>query len=290
MVDLSNIQLSPVSLPFETTIQLYMLRLDSIDSSISGNKWFKLKKNFEEASSRNISSIITFGGAFSNHIAAAAKACQLNGFKSTGIIRGENVLNHTLIEAQNNGMELRFVTRELYRNKPQLLEWLKKEYSFEKNMIIPEGGANIAGVEGCKEIIDYISIPFDYITVACGTGTTLAGITHKLNNNQHALGFSSLKGGEFLSNSVKEYTAPQWHHNFRIINNYHFGGYAKYNEELLNFMSKFKKTQGIELDFIYTAKMMYGLFDLILKKYFREHAVIVAVHSGGLQGNKGINI
>lgn len=289
-MDLSEIKLQKIKLPFPSTVNLYVLRLDLIDMEVSGNKWFKLKKNLEEAAQKNIKHIITFGGAFSNHIAATAKACKMNSLACTGIIRGENIENHTLAQAQANGMHLRFVSRSLYRDKLALMDWLCKEYHLENYLVIPEGGANAAGIEGCKEIISTITIPFDYIAVACGTGTTLAGVIQTLENNHKALGFSALKGGSFLNQTITQAIPEGSSSNFSIIDAYHFGGYAKYNSALISFIHQFEKKQGFQLDFVYTAKMMYGLFDLIQQHYFPENATIVAIHSGGIQGNAGIGI
>jgi 1-aminocyclopropane-1-carboxylate deaminase len=289
MIDETKIQLSPIHLPFQTSIKLFMLRLDLLDETISGNKWFKLKNNFETAKELGLRNILTFGGAFSNHIAATAKACKMAGFNAVGIIRGEEIMNPTLIEAEKNGMELKFVERGLYRDNAQLMTFLKTVYPLEKYLVIPEGGANTQGVEGCTEIIKYIKIPFDCVALSCGTGTTISGITKTLNEKQLALGFSALKGGGFLNEVVKAHLTNDQHHSFKIFENYHFGGYAKYTSELLSFMNEFKNTNGFELDFVYTAKMVFGLFDLIKQHYFAENTVIVVIHSGGLQGNQGIN-
>ena len=289
MIDETKIQLSPIHLPFQTSIKLFMLRLDLLDETISGNKWFKLKNNFETAKELGLRNILTFGGAFSNHIAATAKACKMAGFNAVGIIRGEEIMNPTLIEAEKNGMELRFVERGLYRDNAQLMTFLKTVYPLEKYLVIPEGGANTQGVQGCTEIIKYIKIPFDCVALSCGTGTTISGITKTLNEKQLALGFSALKGGGFLNEVVKAHLINEQHHRFKIFENYHFGGYAKYTSELLSFMNEFKNNNGFELDFVYTAKMVFGLLDLIKQHYFAENTVIVAIHSGGLQGNQGIN-
>jgi len=289
-MNLSNVQLQTVQLPFETTVHLKLLRLDLIDPEISGNKWFKLKKNLQEAQATNKNHIITFGGAYSNHIAATAKLCQLKGIKCTGIIRGEYNLNHTLSLASAQGMELKFVSRSLYRDKVALQDWLSKHYDLQNCLVIPEGGANLAGIEGCKEIVSLIDCTFDYIAVASGTGTTLAGIVQCLAKNQEAIGFSALKGGSFIVNEIEKKLPSNFETNYAISDHYHFGGYAKYTNELLDFIKQFETENAIKLDFVYTAKMMYGLIDLIQKNYFPEKSTIVAIHSGGLQGNLGIGI
>jgi 1-aminocyclopropane-1-carboxylate deaminase len=289
-MDLSKAILQKIKLPLNSSINLYIHRLDLIDEEISGNKWFKLKLNLEQAIRSKKNHILTFGGAFSNHIAATAKACNDLGLKSTGIIRGENVQNHTLNMAVANGMDLKFVSRSLYKNKTDLMQFIAMEYDIEKYFIIPEGGANEAGVNGCKEIVSLINNSFNYIALACGTGTTLAGVVQKLSTNQVALGFSALKGGSFLNEDIKSIIPKNTKAKFEIIENYHFGGYAKHSPELISFIKQFEIEQGLKLDFVYTAKMMYGLFDLIQKKYFPHNSTIIAIHSGGLQGNQGIGI
>ena len=289
-IDLSKAILQPIETPFEKKVNLFMLRLDLLDEDISGNKWFKLKKNIEEAKRLCKKQIITFGGAFSNHIAATAKACSIAGFDSIGIIRGEEIANHTLKKAALNGMKLRFVSRGLYRDKQQLLAWLAQEYNLDESLVIPEGGANAAGIEGCKEIVSLINCTFNYIAVACGTGTTLAGIMQQLNHNQKGLGISALKGGAFLYDEIINGIPKNKCQKLEIIEQYHFGGYAKYSPELLIFIKDFYVKYNIKLDFIYTAKLMFGLFDLIQQNYFPENATIIAIHSGGLQGNEGIGI
>jgi len=282
--------LQPVKLVNHPELNLYLLRLDLIDTEISGNKWFKLKYNLDEAIKLQKQQIVTFGGAFSNHIAATAKACNILGIKSYGIIRGEKIENHTLKLAKENGMELKFVSRTLYRDKFSLMKWLALEFDLNKCYIIPEGGANQLGVEGCKEIVDLVNIPFNYIAMACGTATTLSGVTSALNENQTGLGFAALKEAAFLSDEVNKNLLKLNKSNFKIIEDYHFGGYAKHNVQLLSFINNFEKEHHIKLDFVYTAKMMYGLLDLIQQNYFPKHSTIVAIHSGGLQGNSGIGI
>ena len=282
--------MQPIDLPSQNKVNLYVLRLDLIDEDISGNKWFKLKYNIDDAIKSQKQQIVTFGGAFSNHIAATAKACKLAHLKSYGIIRGEPLENYTLQLAKANGMELLYVSRSLYRDKNALMAWLSTQIDLNLSLVIPEGGANNAGIDGCKEIVPLIKIPFDYIVLACGTGTTLSGVVQTLNKNQLALGFSALKGGAFLSHDVKANLTSHPNPSFEIIDKYHFGGYAKYNNELINFITEFDKQHQIKLDFVYTAKMMYGLLDLIEQNYFPENATIVAIHSGGLQGNLGIGI
>ena len=286
LVSLNQLSLMGLQQP----VNLLMLRLDLMDEVISGNKWFKLKLNLEQAKAQNKTKIITFGGAYSNHIAATAMACKLFNLESVGIIRGEEIENHTLQQAKANGMQLHFVSRELYRNKEALMQWVSNLYNDEKAYIVPEGGANQLGADGCVEINELIHIPFDYITLACGTGTTLAGITKALKGNQQAIGFSALKGGDFLHHEIQQFLPEYLHQKYSLQTDYHFGGYAKHNKVLLDFMQTFEQEQGVQLDFIYNAKMMFGVLDLISKNYFAENSTIVAVHTGGLQGNLSLDL
>jgi 1-aminocyclopropane-1-carboxylate deaminase len=286
----NNVLLQQLALPFETEIKLHVLRLDLIDPVVSGNKWFKLKKNISQVQTLQKKGMITFGGAYSNHIAATAKACHLYGLQSIGIIRGDEVMNHTLNEAQANGMKLIFVDRNLYRDKAAMQQWLMAKFDTDAYVVVPEGGANEEGIIGCTEITSLINIQFESIAVACGTGTTLAGIIRSLAPSQTALGFAAMKGGEFLNHTIKSNILFHQHQQFKIITDFHFGGYAKCNNQLLGFMCEFKEQYHFELDFVYTAKMMYGLFQMIKQQHFAGKQSIIAIHSGGLQGNRSINI
>ena len=307
----------------EKSISLYLLRLDLIHEHISGNKWFKLKYNIEEMQKLKCETLLTFGGAYSNHIAATAYAGKINHIKTIGIIRGEEYLplNPTLQFAKECGMQLHYISREQYKQKNGVtfLQNVKKQ--FGNFFLVPEGGANELGFKGCKEIINEINIPFNYITCACGTGTTLAGIIASLNKNQHAIGFPVLKGGDFLKEDIKT-MIHNWkeqkndhssqkknkhslssfdlaHDNFgegwgevawHLETHYHFGGYAKITKNLIEFIRNFKLKHQIPLDPIYTGKMMYGLYDLIQNNYFEKNSVIIAIHTGGLQGIQQLKI
>lgn len=268
-------------------LKVYILRLDEIHPEISGNKWFKLKYNLLEAIQKRHQTVLTFGGAYSNHIAATAAAGKLFGLKTIGVIRGdEKVQNHTLEKAQTDGMQLIYVSRTDYKNKNEFsfIEKLKKQ--FGDFYLIPEGGSNLLGAKGCTEMIENIKLNFDFVCCACGTGTTLGGIALGLKTNQQAIGFSALKGGEFLVDEVQKIT-QQNNTPIKIISDYHFGGYAKTTAELLSFIEKFETTFQIPLDKIYTGKMIFGIFDLIKKNYFPKNKTLLVIHSGGLQGNYG---
>lgn len=273
-------------------VSLWIKREDLLHPHISGNKWRKLKYNLQEARQQQKQTLVTFGGAYSNHIAATAAAGKEYGFRTIGIIRGEELLplNPTLSFATACGMELHYISRERYRHKnsPEFLQELAKQ--FNQPFIIPEGGTNVLAVKGCTEIIQGITIDYDYICCASGTGGTIAGIIAGLAGEKQVLGFPALKGGEFLQQEIEELVlnySGQKYSNWQLITDYHFGGYAKVKPELLEFMQSFQLKHSIPLEPIYTGKMMYGLFDLIKNGFFPEGSRIVAIHTGGLQGNAG---
>lgn len=267
-----------------------------------GNKWRKLKYNLINAREKNCNTLLTFGGAWSNHIYATAAAGKHFGFKTIGFIRGEKhtPLNPTLAFAEQCGMELYYLDRKQYRekNNPSYLKELK--HRFSDAYILPEGGSNTLALRGCQEIVDEINLildtPFDVICCASGTGATLAGLASAIKPKQTAIGFSALKGGDFLNQDVKKFldkssaTAIHPKQNWQIETRYHFGGYAKVNNQLITFMNDFQQQYSIPLDAIYTAKMFYGLFENIKSGKFKSNSVIIALHSGGLQGNKGFNL
>jgi 1-aminocyclopropane-1-carboxylate deaminase len=270
-------------------VQLFIKRDDLIHPTVSGNKWRKLKYNLLEAQSLGIGSILTFGGAFSNHLYATAAAGNALGLKTIGIVRGlelEGKENATLQFCRDQGMTLHFVSREEYRqrNSAQYLEQISEQ--FKNPYVIPEGGSTYLALKGVAEMVgevkDQLGAMPDFIATAAGTGGTAAGI---LSARGNALAFSALKGGDFLAGDITKLLNGQIATgNLTLITDYHFGGYAKWNNELLAFMQDFRAEFGIQLEQVYTAKMFYGLFDLIKTGYFKTGACIVAVHTGGLQG------
>lgn len=275
----------------QNEVELYILREDEIHATISGNKFRKLKYNLEEFQKRNYDSILTFGGAYSNHISAVAAAGKEFGLKTIGIIRGEEIIdkineNPTLTFAQNCGMELKFISRELYRNKsnPEFLNELKVE--FGNVYILPEGGTNELAVKGCEEILGNHTIHFDFVCCPIGTGGTIAGIINSSENHQKIIGFPSLKEAEFLKNEIKNFSSRS---NWELISDFHFGGYAKVNDQLLDFINEFKRRFDVNLEPIYTGKMFFGIFELMKHNYFLKGNRILAVHTGGLQGIDGMN-
>jgi 1-aminocyclopropane-1-carboxylate deaminase len=272
------------------TITLYIKREDLLHPYISGNKFRKLKYNLIQAKKENKDTLLTFGGAFSNHILAVAAAGKANGFKTIGIIRGEELENKindnpTLKKAQDFGMDFEFVSRENYREKNSLnfREHLKEK--FGDVYIIPEGGTNDLAVKGCEEILTYEDEMFDYICCAVGTGGTVSGIINCSKSSQQVLGFPALKG-DFLREDIRSFVSKS---NWDLVTEYHFEGYGKVSKELIQFINEFNQKYKIPLDPIYTGKMVFGVFDLISKNYFPNNSKILMIHTGGLQGVLGMN-
>jgi 1-aminocyclopropane-1-carboxylate deaminase len=268
-------------------IQLFVKRIDLIHPFVSGNKYYKLKYNLLKAEKQNTDTILTFGGAYSNYIAATAFSANKKGFKSIGIIRGEETLplNDTLYFAKENSMELHYVSREEYRQKHTEGFINKLKDKFNDFYLIPEGGTNNLAIKGTEEILE-VNDTHPFICTAIGTGGTISGIINSTSDNQKVLGFPSLKGSEDLEKDIRSWTNKQ---NYKLITDYHFGGYAKISEELIQFILDFYQKNNIPLDAIYTGKMMFGILDLIAKDYFPKGSSVLAIHTGGLQGNKGMN-
>ena len=276
-------------------VSLAIKREDLLHTEVSGNKFRKLKYNIRSARDLGFSKLLTFGGAFSNHIAATAAAGRLCGFKTIGVIRGEELekdiestlaCNPTLRFAAQQGMELHFVDRHSYRLKdqPEFINQLKSKLG--AFYLIPEGGSNALAIKGCEEILSEEDKEYDFICCSAGTGATAAGLINSISDNQKVLVFSALKG-DFLRAEITKYTTEQ---NWLLITDYSFGGYGKINEELVEFMNSFKKEQHFLLDPVYTGKMIFGIFDLIKKDYFPVGSKILAIHTGGLQGVPGMNL
>ena len=278
----------------EKGIELYIKREDEIHPFVSGNKFRKLKYNIQEAKKTNKNTLLTFGGAFSNHIVATAVAGYLTDFKTIGVIRGEelgldvsNTLskNTTLKNSYEHNMQFEFVSRELYRNKLEdsFINNLKEKYG--DFYLIPEGGTNDLAIKGCEEILTVSDAKFDYICCAVGTGGTISGVINASSKHQKVIGFPALKGN-FLFDDIKKHTSKS---NWSLQTNYHFGGYAKYTDELIRFINDFNKDTGVLLDPIYTGKMMFGILDMIKKNQFKKGSKILAIHTGGIQGIEGFN-
>jgi 1-aminocyclopropane-1-carboxylate deaminase len=285
-------------------IQLWVLRLDKLHPQIAGNKWFKLKYNLLEAHNQQKNTILTFGGAYSNHIYATAKAGKLAGFKTIGLIRGEQTLplNATLDFAQNEcQMQLHYLARSEYqqKNTPEFIQNIKQKFqnAFNDFYLIPEGGSNEYALKGCSKILENLPLTPTHICMPVGTGATLAGILTSAKAPQKIVGFPVLKNASFLydeiegllvkyqkhfqadfqPNSQKKY-AP-----YQLLLDYHFGGYGKTKPELETFINQFQENYQIPIEFVYTAKMFFGVFDCIQKGFFEPNSIVLAIHTGGLR-------
>ena len=281
----------PIKTHFPNSIEIHIKREDLIHPFVSGNKFRKLKYNLLQAKKENHQTLLTFGGAFSNHIAAVAFAGREKGFKTIGMIRGDELEdkvseNPTLSFAQKCGMQLEFISREEYRSKSEVsfLENLKQK--FGHCYLIPEGGTNELAVKGCQEILTKDDTEFDYICCSIGTGGTISGIINSALPHQKVLGFPALKG-DFLKKEIRIFVQNE---NWELVTDYHFGGYGKINAALIEFINEFNRENQIPLDPIYTGKMVFGVIDLIKKNYFPAHSKILLIHTGGIQGIQGMNM
>lgn len=274
----------------EKQVTLVLKREDLLHPFISGNKYRKLKYNLLAAKAENQHTILTYGGAYSNHIAATAYAAKEKAFKAIGVIRGEELenswqTNNTLKKAYDDGMRFKFISRSDYREKEsaEFIEALRKEYG--NFYLVPEGGTNSLAIKGCEEIITKEDKEFDVVCSSVGTGGTVAGLIKSSFVHQKVFGFSALKG-DFLRNEIEQLVDNE---RWQLVTNYHFGGYAKTSKELIEFINLFKDITSISLDPIYTGKMIFGLFDMIKHDTFAVGTKIIAIHTGGLQGIAGMN-
>lgn len=282
----------PLQISFPNSISVTVKREDLIHPFVSGNKFRKLKYNLFQAAAENQKTLLTFGGAYSNHIAAVAFAGKEKGFKTIGIIRGDELRakiseNPTLHFAQSCGMEFEFVSREDYRLKNDISFLDSLQQKFGSFFLIPEGGTNELAVKGCQEILTEKDNHFDYVCCAVGTGGTIAGIINSALPHQKVLGFPALKG-DFLKDEIS--TFVQNNTNWDLITDYHFGGYAKVNQELIAFINLFNVENKILLDPIYTGKMAFGVIDMIRASNFPPKSNILLIHTGGIQGIQGMNM
>lgn len=284
-------EISTQEIKLSNTISVFIRREDLIHPFISGNKLRKLKYNLIQAKAENQQTLLTFGGAFSNHIAATAFAGKEYGFKTVGIIRGDELeskilVNPTLKFAQECGMQFKFISRDDYRHKAEteFIENLKQE--FGDFYLVPEGGTNELAIKGCEEILEKEDAEYDFVCCSIGTGGTISGIINSSCTHQKVLGFPALKR-DFLKEEIRKFARNE---NWELITDYHFGGYGKVNPELIAFINQFYQENKIPLDPIYTGKMVFGVIDLIEKNYFPEHSKILLIHTGGIQGIAGMNI
>jgi 1-aminocyclopropane-1-carboxylate deaminase len=271
----------------EKGLKVFIKRDDLIHPIISGNKWRKLKYLLKQAQAENKNHLVTFGGAYSNHLLATAAAAAKFGFKATGIVRGEEVNNDTLFLCRLHGMNLLFTDRERYRDKPALFN----QYFADATdaFFIDEGGSSAEGAKGCSELIDELTDTYDHIFCASGTGTTAAGIISGIQKHQLPTQFHSVpvfKNGEFIREEIdKLLTAPA---NYHLHTDYHFGGYGKTDEKLIAFIKQFVADTGILIEPVYTGKMLYAIYDLARQDYFTAGSSILAIHSGGIWGLLGM--
>ncbi|MEP3230763.1 MAG: pyridoxal-phosphate dependent enzyme [Flavobacteriaceae bacterium] len=275
----------------EMDITLHIKREDTIHPHISGNKYRKLKYNLIEANKLGKTGLLTFGGAFSNHIAATAYAGKQAGLKTVGIIRGDELINSwaqnpTLKLAAEHGMQFHFVSRSEYKEKDNPIFHKKMSDLFGDFYPLPEGGTNALAVKGCEEILTKTDAQFDFVCSAVGTGGTVAGLINSAKSHQTVLGFPALKG-DFLKQDILKFARNE---HWELVPDYHFGGYAKIDENLIEFINTFKRETQIPLDPIYTGKMLFGILEKVKQGFFKPGTRILAIHSGGLQGIKGMNL
>ena len=286
-IDLGKITTDSLSLPVyqEKNVDVDVLRIDKIHSIVSGNKWFKLRYYLEEAKRKQKSTIVTFGGAWSNHIVATAAACRLNNLSSIGIIRGEEseTPSSTLLEARQLGMQLIFISRGVYKLKQLPASMINTDDCY----IISEGGYGITGAKGAATILDHaLQNNYTHICCAAGTGTMTAGLLLPP-TEADIISVSVLKNNFQLDDDIRQLV------NIKkkpvLIHDYHFGGYAKHTPALLSFMNEFYKQSAIPSDFVYTGKLFFAINDLVSNNYFKQGSKLLVIHSGGLQGNRSLS-
>jgi 1-aminocyclopropane-1-carboxylate deaminase/D-cysteine desulfhydrase-like pyridoxal-dependent ACC family enzyme len=293
MLTTQPLRTTPLQHPLlhEKRVEMQVLRLDDLLGEVSGNKFFKLKYNLQEAIAQGHAQVLTFGGAYSNHIYATASAAKELGLASIGILRGEQIdpENPSLQHAQARGMRLHGISREAYRDKtsPAFIASLEKQ--FGRFYLIPEGGTNTLAIQGTAEILTKSHADYTHICTPVGTGGTFAGLASALQPTQLLLGFSALKGEgmheELAQLLHSQHISPKG--TYRLLTQYHHGGYAKWSSELIDFIHWFWEEFGIPLDPIYTGKMAYGCWDLLKNDQLPPGTRLLMVHTGGLQGNKG---
>jgi 1-aminocyclopropane-1-carboxylate deaminase len=299
----SSVHAVPFSAFAKAEIFVFLKRDDLIHPIISGNKWRKLKYNMKEAAKQGAQGIVTFGGAYSNHLVAAAFAAQAAGMPMVAMVRGEEAVgdaqNTTMAQLRSCGAEVVGLTREAYSKKEDPLFLAELAARYPNHFIIPEGGANLLGLRGCMEILHEVTEPFNVVAAPLGTATTFAGLLASGFAAQQFLGFPAIKGGDYLNAHVENFLMnakqqglvpdtlrqPAW----QLVTDYHFGGFGKMPPELIAFMNHFFDETGIPLDPVYTAKMMLGLANMAQSGCFAKGTRILALHTGGLQGIAAAN-
>ena len=285
-MNINNIYIQDISVLLDNILNINILRADVLDPVVSGNKWFKLQFYVRDAIAAGKTTLATFGGPYSNHIIATAKYGHNMGLNTVGFIRGEKptTLSPTLTDAIQHGMTLHFVSREDFERKEKIIS-----HNQDPNWAwIPEGGYGITGAEGAKSMLTIKDTSsYDTIICAVGTGTMMAGIIKAAAPHQKVIGISVLKNNVSIDAEIKALlTKEEVNKNFEMIHDYHFGGYAKHKPALIDFMNDCYKKMELPLDFVYTAKLMYGARDLATKGKFEPSSKILVIHSGGLQGNR----
>ncbi len=272
----------------QRTVELWLKRDDLLHPVISGNKWRKLKYSLQHALSLGADTLISMGGAYSNHLHALAYTGHVLGLKTIGFIRGgqPNVLTPSLADMRGWGMELKFVSRTDYRQLRLYKHWQALPGIKPGQYWLPEGGAQTLALPGIAELVHELDSPYDVLCVPCGTGTTLAGLIAAAPAKASIIGFAALKNAGFLTAEIAALLEQQ-QDNWQVNLDYHFGGFAKTNAQLMAFITAFETRTAIPLEPVYTGKMLYGLYDLLKKDYFSAGQRIIAIHTGGLQGNRG---
>lgn len=274
-------------------ISVTVLRLDKIHKEVSGNKLFKLHYFVEACLQTTHKTILTFGGAFSNHLVATAFLCNKKGIKCIGIVRGEEskALSHTLLKCKELDMHVHFISRADYKNIDEEEEIKNLQNAFGECTIIPEGGYSNEGAKGASLIMNFIkNRNYSHVSTCVGTATTLAGLLMNNEKNTAIIAVPVIKNMTDINERIQKLTDNSYKNNLSIFSDYHFGGYAKYKNELIHFMNQFYSDYNIPTDFVYTAKMMFAIFDQIKNGYFLRGSNIVCIHTGGLQGNASLPI
>ncbi len=288
---LDNIKTDSIKILYQTYgVMVDVLRLDLIHPVISGNKWFKLSAYLKDVFYQQKKYILSFGGAYSNHIIATAAAGKMFSYQSIGIIRGEKPqhLSFTLQQAESFGMKLFFISREMYRKKiiPLIVY---NHFNKEEIYVINEGGYGEPGKTGAEKILQYCNLSlYTHIIAATGTGTTLAGLVASALPDQKIIGISVFENNISLEAEIKNLLSNSQHSAFSLLHDYHFGGYAKKTDELISFMNDWYRQTSIPSDFVYTGKVFYAIDDLIKKNYFPVGSRLLIIHTGGIQGNTSL--
>jgi 1-aminocyclopropane-1-carboxylate deaminase len=275
----------------ESGVSVTVLRLDKIHDEVSGNKLFKLHYFVEACLQTTHKTILTFGGAFSNHLLATAFLCKEKGIKCIGIVRGEEpkALSHTLLKCKELGMHVHFISRAYYKNIEESETIKNLQNTFGECTIVPEGGYSNEGAKGASLIMNFLkNKKISHVCTCVGTATTLAGLLMNNENNSTIIAIPVIKNMIDIEERIGKLTSDSYENNLSIFSDYHFGGYAKYNKELIHFMNQFYTDYIIPTDFVYTAKMMYAIIDQIKNEYFSKGSNIVCLHTGGLQGNASL--